>query len=319
MGYHGQVRTAATLARSPRTGSHGTAPCTVSIVLLSALRWNLTERCLQSIYEHTHGHDLEIVVVDMGGSSEAAEGLASHAARDGRLRLVMNDGNVGTSRGRNLGLEVATGDFVAFLDNDAVVRPGWLDALLRAAQVDDGIGLYGGKLVCSNGHVYFCNRYVHDVIREGRRYIGVNVTVPFYRDDPEVNEEELVPWYPTGCLMGRRRDLLAVAGFDEALPFVEEDKDLSLRMRAFGKQILYVPACEVLHDRGQDAVYDSAIRFKNAAALERNVRDFERKWDCRVELIYSRQCLEDLGYAPELIEDMVAGPLKDLFTVIDQA
>lgn len=290
---------------------------TVSVVLLSALRWNLTERCLESIFANTPAQELEIVVVDMGGSADAAEGLAAHAARDGRLRLVMNDDNVGTSRGRNQGLAACSGEFVVFLDNDAVVRPGWLDALLAAAQPDDGIGLYGGKLVCSNGHVYFCNRYIHDVVRGGHRYVGVNVTVPYYRDDPEVNVREIVPWYPTGCLMGRRRDLLAISGFDEGLPFVEEDKDLSLRMRAHGKQVLYVPACEVVHDRGQDAEYDATVRFRNASRMEQNVRDFERKWDCTVELVYSRTCLEDLGYAPQLIEDMVSGPLRDLFTVID--
>ena len=95
------------------------------------------------------------------------------------------------------------------------------------------------------------------------------------------------------------------------------DKDLSLRMRAHGKQVLYVPACEVVHDRGQDAEYDATVRFRNASRMEQNVRDFERKWDCTVELVYSRTCLEDLGYAPQLIEDMVSGPLRDLFTVID--
>jgi GT2 family glycosyltransferase len=319
MGMNGSADTGslATRMRTTRAAPPVTRTPSVSVVLLSALRWNLTERCLQSIYAHTTGQDLEIVVVDMGGSSEAAGGLASHAARDGRVRLVMNDRNVGTSRGRNQGLAECAGEFVVFLDNDAVVRPGWLHALLRAAAVDDGIGLYGGKLVCSNGRVYFCNRYIHDVVRDGHRYVGVNVTVPYCRDDPEVNVREVVPWYPTGCLMGRRRDLLAIAGFDEGLPFVEEDKDLSLRMRAYGKQVLYVPECEVLHDRGQDAVYDATIRFRNAARMERNVRDFERKWGCSVELIYSRTCLESLGYAPELIEDMVSGPLRDLFTVVD--
>jgi len=309
----------ATMTVSPRLDPRDSTTATVSIILLSALRWNLTERCLQSIYENTPGHALEIIVVDMGGSPDAENGLRGHATRDDRIRLVMNQHNMGTSRGRNQALEVATGEFVVFLDNDAVVCPHWLDALLRAAQVDNGIGLYGGKLICSNDHVYFCNRYIHDVVRDGRRYVGVNVTVPFFRDDPEVNSEELVPWYPTGCLMGRRRDLLAIAGFDEGFRFVEEDKDLSLRMRELGKQILYVPGCEVIHDRGQDAVYDSTIRFKNTGEMQRDVRDFEKRWSCRVELIYSRECLENLGYAPELVEDMVGGPLKDLFTVIDEA
>lgn len=288
-----------------------------SIVILSALRWNSTRQCIESIRAGTEGVDYEIVVVDMGGCPEAEAGLRRLATDDPRLKLVMNGANAGTSRGRNLGIARACGRHFVFLDNDTLVRPGWLAALLDAAARRPDAGLFGGKLVCPNGFIYFCNRYIHDCVRGDRRFVGVKVTEPFNERDPRVNIEEDVPWYPTGCLLGRRDEIVSIGGFNEELRFIEEDKDLSLRMKQAGRGIVYVPACEVVHDRVKDPLYDSSIRFRNLEQMKEDLRRFETKWNCAVELIYSKQCLAIVGYSDAMIEDMRNGELRKFFTVVD--
>jgi len=288
----------------------------VSIILLSALRWNLTRRCLNSIQAHTNGVSYEIIIVDMGGSEDAKQGLMEYAARDSRLRLLMHTENHGPAKGRNLALAEAIGDFIVFLDNDTIVCPGWLDALLYAAETQPKYGLYGGKLVCPNDYIYFCSRNIVDEVRDHTRFVGIHVTVPYRRDDPAVCNEESVPWYPTGCLLGRKEDLHTIGGFDERFRFVEEDKDLCFRMRTAGKPVLYVPACEVIHDRGQDDVYDTTIRYNNIREIQENIRLFEKVWDCCIELVYSRTCLEKVGYSPAMIDSITDGPLREFFTVL---
>ncbi len=286
-----------------------------SIIILSALRRICTQRCVDSIDRFTNIRH-EIVVVDMGRDKTIEEWLRGESKKRNNFKIVLNENNVGTSRGRNQGLRLAEGEYVVFLDNDAMVTEGWIDGLLGAAKRWPEGALFGAKIVSPNGYIYFCDKYMHDYIDNGVRKVGLEIIKPFLKNDPGVNTEREVDWYPTTCLMARQDILKEVSGFDEALRFAEEDKDLSYRIKEKGRKIIYCPSSCVIHNRAKDDLYDKAIRYNNIPGIKRDIRYFESHWSCKVELIYSKECLELAGYSEAMIDNIQKGELSSLFTVV---
>ena len=288
----------------------------VSIVILSALRFNSTRACLKSIARHTKDIDYEIIIIDMGLDNKIKRWLLKTQSKDKRIRVILNHSNIGISAGRNQGLKLASGNFVVFMDNDIIVQNSWLKKLLFCAARRKNAAAFGSKLICRNNYVYFCDKYLFDRKINGRARIGIKVIEPLKKTDPRINAEKIVPWYPTGCLMVKTKTMKQLGGFDEKLPFVEEDKDLCLRIRKAGKQIVYCPGSSVIHHRIQDNQYDNKVRYRNLKQIKKNIVYFEKKWSRRVDLIYSLNALRRIGYSDVLIQNMRNGELKEFFTII---
>jgi GT2 family glycosyltransferase len=287
----------------------------VSIVILSAFRKACTEKCLNSIDRHV-SIDHEIIVVDMGKDDEIVRWLEREQRMRNNLKVIFNPDNVGTSKGRNQGLEEAVGSYVVFLDNDVIVHKDWVEELLKEIKSYSGNAIIGSKLTCFNEYVYYCGNYIYDKMENGVRSIGLKVTKPLFSKDRKVNIKQEVPWYPTCSMLAEKEALAALGGFDERLMFVEEDKDICYRFREKGGKVVYCPSSQAIHDRTFDEYYNKNIRYKHLQQIKKDIRFFEFRWKCRVELTYSRECLEFSGYSKAMIEDMQIGPLKEFFTVV---
>lgn len=290
----------------------------VSIIILSALRKACTQRCLKSIDKFTTINH-EVIIIDMGGDKNIKKWLISEKKKRSNLKVIFNDNNVGTSRGRNQGIKIAKGKYVVFLDNDIVVSEHWLCALIEAFKRWPKIALAGSKIICPNNYVYICDKYVYDTGDKGtRRKIGLKAITPYLSSDFKINTEKEVPWYSTGCLMAYRSILNSIRGFDENIFSIEEDKDLCLQIKKKGKKIIYCPKSCVIHNRIRDNFYENRIRYKDTSRLKKDISYFEAKWDCQIELIYSKECLKNIGYSQTLIKQMKYGKLKDFFTISDK-
>ena len=88
--------------------------------------------CLDSILAGTFG-DYELILVDDGTKDNCPAIMDAYAAKDSRIRLLHKE-NGGLSSARNAGLEVAQGEYVAFVDSDDRVTPGFLEDTVRAAE-----------------------------------------------------------------------------------------------------------------------------------------------------------------------------------------
>lgn len=257
-----------------------------SIVMISLLRYEVTKRCIEAIFERTQAA-FELVVVAVDCEEEMRRYFDDLQGKNENLKVLYIKSGLGTTGSRNVGIQVCSGDYIVFMDNDVLVSRGWLTGLERVAEGSSDIGLVGAKILRENGEVYYCSKYMGAKLEGGRVVeIGLQKLKTYGGDDPEVNIEEEVVWYPTTTLLVKKEVIERVGGFDEYLFLVNEDKDLCLRSRKAGYKIIYAPSVEVVHLHNYKTVdrkgkYHSKYRLR-MDYIERDNRNFEKRWGLKL-------------------------------------
>ena len=88
------------------------------------------DRCIQSIVAQTY-QNMEIILVDDGSPDNCPAICDAWAEKDSRIRVIHQE-NGGLSDARNAGLEIATGEYIAFVDSDDSIHPDFLERLYQA-------------------------------------------------------------------------------------------------------------------------------------------------------------------------------------------
>jgi glucosyl-dolichyl phosphate glucuronosyltransferase len=117
-----------------------------TVVICSHNRAELVASAVQAAVAETRAAGAEVVVVDNASSDGTPVVLAALAARMPGAFRVLREPRLGLSVARNRGLAEARGDVVAYLDDDAVPRAGWLAALV-APYRDPAVVAVGGRIV----------------------------------------------------------------------------------------------------------------------------------------------------------------------------
>jgi GT2 family glycosyltransferase len=211
------------------------------------------------------GETVETVVVDNASPDGSAEAVR---ARFPRVRLVANPENIGFGRACNQGARETSAPFLLFLNPDATLGPGALEALVRLLETRPRVGIVGPRTRSSNGDIQVstgADLSLASEWRQRRLVLGV-----FGRDPRALAEadarhaaEHAPGWVSGACLLARRDAFEAVSGFDERFFLYEEDADLCRRVRAAGWQVLFTPVAEATHAKGR-----SMARTPERARLE---------------------------------------------------
>jgi GT2 family glycosyltransferase len=207
----------------------------LSAVIPTLGRSPLLVPCLQALRRE----GAEIVVVDQGESrSDLPAGLVDRVLRPGR--------NLGFAAATNLGVATARGEWLATVNDDALVEPGWAAALIAALAADpkaaaaQGVNLLLDRPELADGCGIVWNRWWQAV------QVGHGEPAP--RADAGVRE---IFGASATAAVFRREALRAVAQgggiFDERLGSYYEDVDLAVRLRAASYRALLVPAARARH------------------------------------------------------------------------
>ncbi len=222
----------------------------VSVVVCTYNGARTIRECLEALLRLDYP-DVEVIVVDDGSTD------ATHAiAREYPFRLISTP-NRGLSSARNTGWQAATGEIVAYIDDDAWPDPHWLRYLAHVFRTTGHAGVGGPNLPpADDGPIAWC------VARAPGGPVHVLLSD---------HEAEHIP----GCNMAFRRSALeAVGGFDPRFRTAGDDVDLCWRLQARGWTLGFHPAAVVWHRRrGSIRAYWRQQRgYGRAEAL------LERKW-----------------------------------------
>lgn len=108
--------------------------------------------CIQSVVKQTYSN-LEIILVDDGSPDKCPQMCDEWAKKDTRIRVIHKE-NGGASSARNMGLSVARGEYIGFVDSDDYISEDMYEILLTAIQSSEkGIADCGVNRVCQNGNI----------------------------------------------------------------------------------------------------------------------------------------------------------------------
>lgn len=131
---------------------------------------NLLHRCVESIRKQTY-KDLEIILVDDGSPDNCPTLCDEYAKKDSRIRVVHKT-NGGLSDARNKGLDIATGEYVIFVDSDDYIEKDTCEQFLNFAKKGYDV-LIGDSFV--EGGVYDVSHVDFDNILEGKEYLKLSL------------------------------------------------------------------------------------------------------------------------------------------------
>ncbi len=275
-----------------------------SVVTVNYRSWPYTLRCLGSL--RTTGYeDFEVVVVD---NDQETPPEMPH-----RTRLIRNPENVGFARACNQGVSASTGEYVIFINPDALVEDIFFESLEGFLDGYPEAGVAGPKIVDREGHLQLSARrdlnFVSGLLGRTSLLTRLFPKSPLVkRHFPAAGKltgPTAVDWVSGACMVIRRRTLDDIGPLDERFFMYFEDADLCRRARDAGWLVYYLPHVEVLHHTGAS----SGNRPKAIWDLHRSAFLYHRKHDRHGPLgLYSLLVLA--GLAVRAVTRLAASLLK---------
>ncbi len=199
------------------------------------------EECFTSLLDIDYPKDrLELILTDNGSTDGSLDFMREHFPT---VRLVETGSNLGFAAGNNFGAEAATGEYVAFLNNDTRVEPDWLNELVKGLLAGQGAGV-----VCTSSLMLDWAGKKIDFLSGGLNFHGFGFQ-PSY--GLPLEGQNLAPrdlLFACGGSMLIRRDVfLEVGGFDPDYFAFFEDVDLGWRLWMLGYKVTLTPTAITYH------------------------------------------------------------------------
>lgn len=208
----------------------------VSVVICTYNRKEALRTTLDSL-RYLRYPDFEVVVV-LGPCTDGSEEMLT--AYLPHLKLAHCD-ITNLSKARNIGIAQASGDIVAFLDDDGIPEPDWLDKLVRGYR-SPKVGGVGGFIRNHTGVLFQAQVVVCDRFGDNQGYPNPEAANVSHR--PGTRRYFSL----TGCNSSFRRTVLEeIGGFDEEYAYFLDETDVCLRVVEAGYDLEIAGAAQVLH------------------------------------------------------------------------
>lgn len=215
----------------------------VAVVTVTYNSRDCVGRLLDSLAADGYAGPRTIVAVDNLSTDGVANWIAENHPQ---VRLIRNARNLGFGAANNLAvrwvLDHEPADYVAFLNPDVVVAPGWMTPLLDALEAHP-------NRACVQPAIMLADRPERANSLGNRvHYLGFGYVNGFGSPLP-LDATPFPCAYASGAaFVMRTRDFLEIDGFDEDYFLYQEDQDLGWRLRESGRDISVVPASIVRHE-----------------------------------------------------------------------
>lgn len=237
----------------------------LSVVILNYNVRYFLELCLESVQAAIANLDAEIIVVDNNSDDDSCQMVKSLFKN---VILIENKENYGFSRGNNIGVVKAQGEYVCILNPDTVIAEDTFSKLLDFAESTSNIGIVGCKLIDGRGQFLpESKRNVPTPLVSIKKILGNSK--PYYASHLSEDEIGKVSVLVGAFMLLKRTIYIEINGFDEDFFMYGDDMDFSYRVTKAGYQNYYNPNTTIIHFKGESTLRDKvyAKRFNEAMQI----------------------------------------------------
>ena len=224
----------------------------VSIIIVNYNTLSLTEACINSVREFTTGIEYELILVDNGSTDNSS---AYFKDVEG-ITFVQATENLGFGRANNLGAELATGEFLFFLNSDTLLTHNSIKILtdfFTENQYTLKIGALGCILVDKDGNYNGSGNNLPVCKTEIEIYKSVIPGIKLFSKKPlpftipKGNDFFEIGYVIGADLMMRREVFEELGGFDPDFFMYYEESDLQKRMAVLGLKAWVYTGTKIIH------------------------------------------------------------------------
>jgi GT2 family glycosyltransferase/glycosyltransferase involved in cell wall biosynthesis len=235
---------------------------TISVVVVNYNGRQHLEPCFKSLIKQDYPAErIELILIDNASQDGSLELMAEQFPT---VRVIRNLDNKGFAPAVNQGAAMATGEYLALINNDAYADPRWLSSMLATLDThrDRGVICVGAKMLDWYGqHI--------DFIGGGVNFYGMGNQFFHKLSTAAVKpEEHEILFACGGAMLIDRQVFLDVGGFDEDYVAYFEDVDFGWRLWVYGYRVMLAPAA-VVHHR-QHGTSGSMYNYQLNRLFERN-------------------------------------------------
>lgn len=234
----------------------------ITICIVNSSNCQMTLNCLESVVQTAHEMALEIIVVN----NACADGSqAAIAARFPQVKTINHAEMLGFSTNNNLAFAQAAGRYLLLLNDDTLVQPGALQAMLAFADAHPEAAVVGANLINPDGSPQKCYDFAPNPFYDALQPMS-EILFPL----PAANGRPLAVENVNGaCMMVRASAARRTGYLDPRFdPIYSEEVDWCYRFRRTGAAVYHLPAARVVHFGGATM---------NRLPVQRYERIFEKK------------------------------------------
>lgn len=188
--------------------------------------------------------DIELVLIDNGSEDGTADYVRKFFPK---IILLELPSNKGVAYARNRGMEICTGQYIFFLDNDMIIDCDVIDHMIDYMDKNPDVGLAGCKLRYGDGAIQESCKTYPGFIHKFKNLFHIGKLGYSYAEQMCGNEP-FEPVYVIGaCQLFRREAYEQVGNLDENIFYGPEDCDFCMRIKSKGWRIMYLPQYTLIH------------------------------------------------------------------------
>lgn len=212
-----------------------------------------TGAMIESLSDHL-SIPYELIVVDNGSREDEAAYLQEIYPF---IKAIRSRENLGFAGGNNLGIDVASGEYLLFLNNDTYVKDGSISALVDAMKQSPLLGGISPKILFADqeGGIQFAGYTPLSRVTLRNRLIG-------YREQDlgQHNTVRTTPYMHGAAMLVRREAITKAGKLPEVYFLYYEELDWSVRIRRAGYKLAYHPSATVYHRESSSTGQDSPLK-----------------------------------------------------------
>lgn len=230
----------------------------VSVVIVNYHTFTLTCDCIRSVVEKTKSISYEIILVDNGSKEQESNDFQSLFPN---VVYVKAGANLGFSKGNNLGISRASGEYVLLLNSDTVLLNDAASLAVEVFRGDESVGVVSGQLRYPDGRKQavagrfpLLSRVVKDLVRATSSYDRIRRASYYLGEEWDYNKPVEADWVWGAFLMFRKKDIEKFPGkklHDDFFMYFEDVQWCYYFKLTLGRKVVYSPEPQVIHFIGK--------------------------------------------------------------------